>query len=583
MMESAEVASILARALNEDRLVALVGSGASARHADASGRNYEGLPTPSEFVSIASQQYSYVQKDSPFPHACDEIFQREGRGELESFISRYYGVTDAMPMPPAHRMLAWLPFSAYVTSNYDEFIERSLERERRRPFVVVDNNDLTKLRAWNTPVIKYHGTITRPGSIVATTLDHDRLKRERALVAQLIAVTLAGKSLLVVGHGLSDADLARLIDALTGDLGSYAPNIFVLREAGSSHTLRHLSAAATVVTEDLTQFLNRLLHATRSLRNAAEAPIFDEKWLNSAFFAELKQAATLPSETQVIDAFLNHLRDEVLARDEVDGVVEDADAAIKLALDERPNYGALRRTWEKLRGDLGAVHDVGDGEETINGCIEDRTSRIRDFTLTGRNLIRSNERLLVYSQSQRVLQALRGVPVNIQRTCHVFVAECRPKSPQPYQDAIAICRELNDTSFKVTVCPDVVAVNLLATHQIDRVLMGTHALYYNVHNDPAGSVHSYVNTCGSLAIDIACRAFEVPIAVIGEALKLEEVPAEQSQDHLHSHQEDDLLPGVVGLTELRTRRGGIGHVNIGYDLLPVHGGTTICIPDLDRP
>jgi translation initiation factor 2B subunit (eIF-2B alpha/beta/delta family) len=174
-----------------------------------------------------------------------------------------------------------------------------------------------------------------------------------------------------------------------------------------------------------------------------------------------------------------------------------------------------------------------------------------------------------------VIDALRGVPAGVQRTVEVFVAECRPKSPHPYDDAAAIAESLKETFFSVTVCPDVVAVHLLATQQISKVLMGTHAVYVA----SSGERYAYVNSCGSLAIAAAAERFDVPVIVLGEELKLENVEPDEAADHLHEHHEEDLLAVATGLSELQTLRGPVRHINIGYDLEPVTPNTTLVVPD----
>ncbi len=121
-MESGSAAEILARALVEDRLVALVGSATSARHQDPKGRVHDGLPTANELVEIASNQFGYVSSEESFNRTFDLIHDREGRSAVEEFLLRYYKVPESFEVPPSHKFLAWLPFSIYITSNYDQFL-----------------------------------------------------------------------------------------------------------------------------------------------------------------------------------------------------------------------------------------------------------------------------------------------------------------------------------------------------------------------------------------------------------------------------------------------------------------------------
>jgi translation initiation factor 2B subunit (eIF-2B alpha/beta/delta family) len=577
-MKPEEAVKRLAEALRSDRLVVLVGSGASSNSKDTSGREYSGLATPRQFVAAVTKRRPYIDPKWDFVRACDEISNRESRGFLEELLVNEFRRPENFHTPPAHRILAWLPFAAYVTSNYDQFLERELERVRRRPSVVITNEDLARVRRNSVPVIKYHGCVSRPETMVATSTDHERLYKSHELVRQLITINLAKSNLLVIGHGLADTDLRQLLNDLLKDLGNYVPTIYIVREPSTAEDGFTIPVKHELIYEDLTQFLNRLVHQYRtfSYNIKAGAPVFDEAWLNSAFFAELRQASVLPSETQVLDAFLDHLVDELAARNEVQSVRSDAAIAVQLALKERPNYKALTKLWDEIDSRLlSASDDVAAAEEMVRSIIEEREQKKTSFRLLGKRVIARGERILVFSQSQRVLQTLLGVTTTIQKTCQLFIAECRPKSPYPYEDAAAICRGLSQTDFSISVCPDVVAINLIATRQIDKILMGTHAIYV----DEAGEQYAFVNTCGSLALVLAAEKFGIPVVVVGEVLKLDTVPRDEAEDHLFKHDEHDLQAAASSLVELSTRRGSIHHTNIGYDLIHLSPIIHIEVPD----
>ncbi len=579
-MESSVAAQILAQSLREDRLIALVGSGASAMAKDKY-RDYRGLPTPSEFVESISHRYSYILPSMTFTDACDTLYKYERRAGLEDALLRYYRIPSTFEIPPAHRILSWLPFSLYITSNYDQFIERAINDENRHFQVIIENQDVIRLRRGYLPVVKYHGCVSRPSSMLATFSDYSRLENERVLVRELISVSLASRTLLVIGHGLNDSDLSTLLSSLLEQLRDYAPSIFIVREPGHTSSLPNFDFPYEIILEDLTQFLNRILHEYRQQSLSLSGSFLDETWLRSAFFATLRQAAVLPSETQVIDAFLSHLAEELGARsNEVESVLLDANAAVEGALNERPNYTALRRTWAQMTDNLNATNrNLGAVETVVRNLISERENKKGAFRTIGREVINANERILIYSQSQRVLQALEGVPQAIQRTCEIFVAECRPKSPNAYQDAIAISRSLTHSFYAITMCPDVVAINLIANGQITKIIMGTHAIYVDETNNP----YAFINTCGTLAVSLAAERYKVPLLVIGEVLKVEFVPPQDAVDHIFAHQENDLLEGQIGVTELSTQRKTVSHTNIGYDLVPMTPLTTIYVPDGQSP
>lgn len=217
-------------------------------------------------------------------------------------------------------------------------------------------------------------------------------------------------------------------------------------------------------------------------------------------------------------------------------------------------------------------------EIAVSDVIDLREQKKREFALVGRQVLSSSERVLVYSQSQRVLQFLTGAAAAVQRSIQLFVCECRPKSPSAYQDAAAIAAALSSTEYKITVCPDVVGLNLLANNQIDRVVLGTHAIYCSSQTEPEDA-HSYVNTCGTQAIAAIANLEGIPVEVIGERLKLEVATRESAESHFQSNQEEDLLQLAHALQQVEAFRIEIDHLNIGYDLVRVTDNTRVWAPD----
>lgn len=576
-MDSQIAASNLARLIKQGRLVTLVGSGASADFVDDRGREYKGLPTPSQFVDSAREMRGYIPEGVDFENACDVIVEHEGRIALEQAIKQKYEVSHPHELPPAQKILAWLPFAAYFTSNYDQLLEWALEAEGQRPAVVIDNGDLVRLAKDAVPVIKYHGCVSRPRTMVAAARDYEAFAERTNLVRDLMKVTLASSNLLVIGHGLADSDLTKLLDDLLEGLGKdYIPAIYVVREPERRGSHLAVSHSYVEVFEDLTIFLGRLLNTFRAIDRAdiPYAVVLDEDWLKSAFFTSIRRISVLPTETQVIDAFLEHLADELSARTDVQGVTQDADSAVLQALDERPNYEALTKVWERLQSSLVAVVDPGEAENVVRLEIQAREAKGPLFAQIGQRNVKRQDRILLYSQSKRVLQALLGVPAATQRTVDIFVAECRPKSPQPYDDATAVARSLAATSYAITICPDVVAINLISSGQITKVIMGTHAVFTH-HNVP----YAFVNTSGSLAMAIAAERFNVEVLVVAEVAKLKEVDPGETKDEIRASFEENLLTASTGIANLKSKRRAVEHLNIGYDLVPIEGNLRIEVAD----
>lgn len=240
----------------------------------------------------------------------------------------------------------------------------------------------------------------------------------------------------------------------------------------------------------------------------------------------------------------------------------------------RSNYVALEKLGKALIDELEAQFG--------NDASKDRAELYLEEVIRGRaqvsvaigkkaiDVIRKNSNILVYSQSVRIFDILKGAPRGVQDTCHIYIAECRPKSPESFQDALAIAHEIKSTGYQLTLIPDAAMGNLIAGKQIHAVLLGSHAIYLR-----SGKPMYFVNTCGtSLLLSIA-KQHNIPVFVIAESSKWSELPG-GTEPSVSYDQEEALFRGLSGrLTELKASGCHISAVNIGYDLCVIEDNVTL--------
>jgi SIR2-like domain len=133
-----------------------------------------------------------------------------------------------------HRVLAELPISLYITTNYDDFMTRALERTNRR--CIRDfcrwNDYLQRLHPnseWSEPtetnpiVYHLHGHDEVPASLVLTEDDYldflVNLTQKEDLIPLCIQRTLADSCLLFLGYALTDWDFRVIFRWLQNYLG----------------------------------------------------------------------------------------------------------------------------------------------------------------------------------------------------------------------------------------------------------------------------------------------------------------------------------------------------------------------------
>jgi hypothetical protein len=108
-------------------------------------------------------------------------------------------------------------FNRFVTTNWDPFLERSLEVM----IPTVEDRDLAFWDDRKRQVLKIHGCITRPYSIVATTTDYERCIRDNPLIFNKLKDLMATKTFLFVGYSLRDSDFQFIWDGIVKSLGRF--------------------------------------------------------------------------------------------------------------------------------------------------------------------------------------------------------------------------------------------------------------------------------------------------------------------------------------------------------------------------
>jgi hypothetical protein len=132
--------------------------------------------------------------------------------------------------------LAEIPyFNRFVTTNWDPFLERSLE-------VMIPTIEGRDLAFWDDrkrQVLKIHGCITRPYSIVATTTDYERCIRDNPLIFNKLKDLMATKTFLFVGYSLRDSDFQFIWDGIVKSLGRFTKLAYAIDPNASPDNIAH--------------------------------------------------------------------------------------------------------------------------------------------------------------------------------------------------------------------------------------------------------------------------------------------------------------------------------------------------------
>lgn len=147
---------------------------------------------------------------------------REALSRIEIFCARGEQNRSATAFTES---LAEIPyFNRFVTTNWDPFLERSLDVL----VAMVEDRDLAFWDDRNRQVLKIHGCITRPYSIVATQGDYDGCMSKNPLIFNKLKDLMATKTFIFTGYSMRDPDFKTVWDSMIGSLGHFARLAYAL-------------------------------------------------------------------------------------------------------------------------------------------------------------------------------------------------------------------------------------------------------------------------------------------------------------------------------------------------------------------
>jgi hypothetical protein len=114
--------------------------------------------------------------------------------------------------------IAEIPYlNRFVTTNWDPFLERALDVL----VPMVEDRDLAFWDDRKRQVLKIHGCITRPYSLVATQSDYDACMKRNPLIFNKLKDLMATKTFLFVGYSMRDADFQEVWNGIAATLGHF--------------------------------------------------------------------------------------------------------------------------------------------------------------------------------------------------------------------------------------------------------------------------------------------------------------------------------------------------------------------------
>lgn len=218
----------------------------------------DGLPLPS-WPWLVNRMYREIAMQSPAaeheslraffieegPLDCAQLFRQTiGEANYRDFLVAQFDSSRQpfIQITPSHVELVRLDLPLVFTTNFDELIEAAY-LEASKPLRVSITEEQFKAHRSNRQsphLVKLHGSIDQPASIVLTRTDYARARRERQEMLSLLRSEMGDAAFLFVGFSLSDPNFNLLHDDVRLLYGSNMPTSYTVQGRRSAVKERYL-------------------------------------------------------------------------------------------------------------------------------------------------------------------------------------------------------------------------------------------------------------------------------------------------------------------------------------------------------
>ena len=120
--------------------------------------------------------------------------------------------------------LAKMPITEFWTTNYDDVIEQSLEKQGKKYQKIVKSEDFKYHKfEREVTIYKMHGDKDSPDDVVLTKKDYQTNDIERNVFTKLLSVELIRKTFVFIGFSFNDPNLERILSIAKQSLKGKAP------------------------------------------------------------------------------------------------------------------------------------------------------------------------------------------------------------------------------------------------------------------------------------------------------------------------------------------------------------------------
>lgn len=268
-----------------------------------------GLPGWANMVRELAAELAGCPPDADYRDVAQFYENEYGRQRLVARLRNWLDTADVHPTP-VHEALVALPTSVIFTTNYDDLLERALRVAKLHFTTVIGNVDASFWSTGRVQLVKLHGDLDQPESIVITTGDYERFAVTRKSLADILKVTLQTRTVLFLGYSAADPDLRLILTQVRDESGQFAKNHYMVQFGAPPPTVKDLERRglkaidlgeqpdANARNATLLNWLQGLMAATAAAAESAK-PMSRPYWPGEPGLKERRIDAAAPGYVEV--------------------------------------------------------------------------------------------------------------------------------------------------------------------------------------------------------------------------------------------------------------------------------------------
>lgn len=176
-----------------------------------------------------------------------ELYEvKHSRSVLVQYLKERLGDV-RFQLTKTHELIVGLPVQRIYTTNFDTLLEQASQKKQINRNVIFNASQVGFSDTSTLSIVKLHGDLSDPGSIVISARDFYSYFGKNPAVADLLKVELQTHTVLFLGYSFSDPNLGMILGNAANQSGAVRPLLYSLQLKPSELTVRAMSARGVKV------------------------------------------------------------------------------------------------------------------------------------------------------------------------------------------------------------------------------------------------------------------------------------------------------------------------------------------------